>query len=299
MSLDQLPTLFVNGPLPFVLRPEAGEGSLSVFDLEEGLKLRSWYCRLRGEVELYNISNKPNECFHLVFFLDPPGLQIEADRTIRRNSIWDTVFFSSGSTLSIAIPALTSIQCLSMSFSKGWINHNLLRGNHHVRSTLKKLFSDRAFSMLECMNLEEKKNVVELSGMATINDVASFYIKSTVLKIISDFFLKMSEDKVLDSMVISEPIDEIEKYLSDHITSIKTVQEIATRFSVSESRLKKFFKRMHGTSITAFLTRKRMDLAKHYVDEHDKTLNEAARMLGYKNVHHFVARYKRYFKIEE
>jgi AraC-like DNA-binding protein len=300
MSLDQLSTLFVDASLPLILKPEAGEGSLLVFNLEDGLKLRFWDCRLISEVELYNNSNKPNEWFHLAFFLHPPGLQIETDRTVQKNFIWDIVFFSSSSNLRIIIPPSKTVHCLSMSISKGWINRNLLRGNHHVRANLKKLISDRAFSMLDCMNVAEKKNVVELSAMATSDRAVSFYIKSTVLKIISDFFLKMTEDKVLDSIVASESpsIDEIEKYISDHISSLKTVQEITNRFSMSESRLKKLFKRKYGTSITDFLTKKRMELAKHYVDEHDKSLQEVARMLGYKNVHHFIASYKRYFKIE-
>jgi hypothetical protein len=193
ISLDQLVTL-ANVHLPTVLKPEMGEGSLCAFELEEGLKLRCWNFRLIDEIELFNTGNKHDDSFHLLFFLHSPALHLETSNTIQRISIWDTIFFSSGSQLKIIIPLLAPIQCLSISFSKGWLNNNLSQGNHRVRANLKKLLAKQAFCMLECMNLAEKKIIFELSAMATNDDVASFYIKSTVLKIIGDFLLKIFDE---------------------------------------------------------------------------------------------------------
>ena len=301
ISLDQLATLFVIGRLHLILIPEAGEGSLYVFDIEKGLQLRFWDCRFSNGLEVNTGSNKADGRSHLVFFLHAPGLNLVTDRTIQKNSIWDTVFFSSASNFKMTIPASVTVQCLSMSFSKEWLSQNLSKGDRDVRTVLKKLIADPAFCKLECMNVVEKKNVLELSAMAISEDIASFYFKSNVLKIIGDFFFKLVEDKFLDFPVVSEhsPLDEIEKYLSDNPTSFKTTEDLANRFSMSESSLKKLFKRRYGTSIPTFIINKRMELAKRYVQEEEKTLNEAARMVGYKNVRHFIARYKKHFKVDE
>jgi hypothetical protein len=200
ISLDQLPTLFVKGHPPFGLKPEVGEGSFCIFDIEEGLQLRFWDCRFTNELEIVTNSDKADGSFHLVFFLNAPGLNLLTDRPIKRNRIWDTAFFSSSSNHRIVIQPVMTVQCLSLSFSKEWLNQILSRGDQDVSIILKKHFTDPGFCMLDCMNLAEKKNVFELSAMATSECIASFYIKSAVLKIIGDFFLKLVEDKALDSI---------------------------------------------------------------------------------------------------
>ena len=300
LSLDQLAILFVNDRLPQVIKSEFGQGSMRLIDLEQGLQVRYWNCWLKDALELTLYSSEPDECYHLIFFLELTDVRFVTDHNTQRDSIWDTLFFSSRSNFRIVVPSSSTIQSLSMSFSKRWLNKNLSKGDQAVRTILAKLITDPAFCKVGCMNLAEKRNVAELSTMVINGGVASFYIKSNVLKIVGDFFLTLIEDKALDTVFASGyiPFDEIEKYLDDHLNSFRSTKEIADHFSISRTTLKRLFKNKYGISPAAFVTSKRMELAKGCVDAQQKTLHEVARMLGYKNVRNFIARYRKYFKIE-
>jgi len=160
ISLDQLSTPFASDRLPIVLKSALGEGSLFLFDLEDGLKLRIWNWRVKDGLELTLNSNKMEAHCHLVFFLHAPDLYLMTGCNVKRNSIWDTVFFSSSSNGKMVIPASATIQCISMSFSNEWLNKNLAKGDQDLRSLLGKLATNSPICMLENMNLEEKKKLL-------------------------------------------------------------------------------------------------------------------------------------------
>jgi len=71
--------------------------------------------------------------------------------------------------------------------------------------------------------------------------------------------------------------------------------QIARKVSINEFKLKSGFKEMFGTTIYNYLLEKRMSKAKIMLESGDFTVSEAAWDIGYTNVSHFIATFKKYY----
>jgi AraC-like DNA-binding protein len=126
----------------------------------------------------------------------------------------------------------------------------------------------------------------------------SFFITSAVLKIISDFFDKIKKREIASDQNISldDVLMEIEKLLSSPATAkMPNLESLACKYGFSESALKRQFRQRFDTSLSAYFTRRRMDYAMQLICEQKMNLTDAAHLLGYKNVNHFIAMFKKYF----
>lgn len=73
-----------------------------------------------------------------------------------------------------------------------------------------------------------------------------------------------------------------------------TVEELAERYRISPSSLKKYFEQMYGMPISEYLRRKRMELAKELLAGSDLSISDIAAEAGYGNQGKFGSAFKRY-----
>lgn len=100
-------------------------------------------------------------------------------------------------------------------------------------------------------------------------------------------YLKTSQDK--------EAIIAARDYINARLSSPPNLTEIAKAVGVNEFKLKYGFKEMFHTTIFSYLTEKRLNLAKQYLLDSDKTLSEIAADLGYSSTQHFHNQFKKKF----
>jgi len=138
--------------------------------------------------------------------------------------------------------------------------------------------------------------VQELLNASWKKSFGSFYIKSSVLKIISNFFCKIKERKTFslnDSYF--DTINKVEEYLNNHLTdTLPNLKDLAHQFAVSESTLKRHFKKRHGVNISTYFFRKKMEQAQDLIREKNMSVSQTAFLLGYRNVNHFATMLKKY-----
>ena len=148
------------------------------------------------------------------------------------------------------------------------------------------------------MNASEKKLVEELLNVSWKKSLGSFYIKSSILKIISDFFYKIKERKTFGLTGSSgDIITMVENYLNNHLTEpLPNLKDLSSRFSISESTLRRHFKERYGMNISTWFTCKKMQYAQELMDKRNMTPAETAFALGYKNVHYFTRIYQKSMK---
>jgi len=194
---EQLTDLFIKKSEGlYILQPSIGNGSVEIFRLARGMEARFWNCNFNQEIELYcQVSPEiRNRYFTLVCFLDTSGLRIySSDTSLTQNFVWNTMFISAKSNYKMYIPPSTNGQCISISFTKTWLHQNILEKNaafHHLKEQVKTIDN---FSLLGEMNASQKKMVAELLNASWKKSFGTFYIKSSVLKIISDFLYKIRE----------------------------------------------------------------------------------------------------------
>jgi AraC-like DNA-binding protein len=87
----------------------------------------------------------------------------------------------------------------------------------------------------------------------------------------------------------------VEKWLCEHVTKeFPGTKVLAQQFTVSESTLKRHFRKKFGMTISAYVTSKKMQYAKGLVSEQGLPFAEAARLIGYRSVQSFKEAFANY-----
>ncbi len=74
-----------------------------------------------------------------------------------------------------------------------------------------------------------------------------------------------------------------------------TIVELAKLVGMNEFKLKRGFKEQLGTTILGYITQRRMEDARRFLLEGEKTISEISYWVGYKNPAHFTVAFKQYF----
>lgn len=277
----------------FTLKSDYGDGFVQIFNLEKGLQARIWDCCFKNPMELYNStdSRAGDAYFTLAFFPVTKGLQFTGSGThFSENTIWNTVLTSAISEYSIRLSPMVRGRCVSISFSKRWLQDNVSESDGGFKNIEEKLFTEESFLLFESMAESEKKLVEELLEISWKKSLGTFYIKSIVLKIISDFFSKRKETYSGNKSHSVGSIAEVEKFLNHHLAgTLPNLKTIAHQFSFSESTLKRHFKKKYGVNISTYFKQKKLEYAQQLMRGKHMSITEAAHILGYKNISHFSA----------
>jgi AraC-like DNA-binding protein len=301
IPFDAYGTLFESGPERFLRsKPCSGSGGIQVFNLEKGLQVLLCDCMFNKALEMQGSARPENKepYFTLAFFTEVQRLQFGCnnDTLLEKNSIWDTAFIPSGSGFRMYVPPRTRVHCLSINFSRKWLHHNIPERREDSMNLIGKLQAAESFPLLEYMSACEKKLVLELLGSSE-NAFGSFYIKSCVLKLISDFFIKVKErgDVSFGANPIDSLLAEAEKELCDHVTGkMPTLENIASKYRLSSSTLKRHFTKKFGVNLFRYFISKKMEYARRLINEENVNALDAARLVGYKNMSHFLAMYNKH-----
>lgn len=125
------------------------------------------------------------------------------------------------------------------------------------------------------------------------------YYKIKVLEIL--LFLtgfSAEEENIKENYYMKKEIrkvNQIRKYISDHLDERFTIHELSKMFDISESKLKSCFKEIYGLSIYNYTRKYKMDKAMHDLRYSDRTIQAIAYQLGYANPSKFSSAFKTVF----
>lgn len=92
-----------------------------------------------------------------------------------------------------------------------------------------------------------------------------------------------------------EKLYEAREYLLHNIENPPTLKQIAHKVGLNEFKLKKGYKQVFGTTIFGDFNKVRMDEAKHYLLETDKSIADISLLAGYDDPPNFIRAFKHYF----
>jgi hypothetical protein len=109
-------------------------------------------------------------------------------------------------------------QCLSISFATTWLRQNVLETNEDFENLKQDISTIESFSLLGKMKPSERKIVQELYEISWKKSFGNFFIKCTVLKIISDFLYRIKERETftINNFCLKASLKGVEKYLNKH-----------------------------------------------------------------------------------
>jgi two-component system response regulator YesN len=93
-----------------------------------------------------------------------------------------------------------------------------------------------------------------------------------------------------------QTVKEIKRYLRAHFQEHISLRELAEQYYLNPSYMSQLFKKETGTSVFAYLTQLRMDMAKIYLTDCTKRVSEIAELVGYESSKQFSQTFKRSFQ---
>ena len=301
VSFDQLSDLVSNRKVsPLKLNTLASDGHVEIHNLGKGLQARCWSCNINESLELFGEQNNSNNpaYFTLAFFSNTKGFRFACrSACLPENISWDSIFFSDRSVCKILISPGMKVDCLTISFSKQWFQQNVLERTSASQKIKETVYNASSFPLLGSMTSADKNLVTRLLEISGKHSLGSLNIKCGVLKLISDFFLKLKERDAITSSYgcEDESVNKVEHYLMTQLSGrLPKVKDLGKQFSISGSTLKKCFKKKFGENISSYFIRRKLEYARHLIEEKHTEIHEAAYLLGYRNVNHFISIYNRY-----
>lgn len=132
---------------------------------------------------------------------------------------------------------------------------------------------------------------------------------------LSDFYIQKLDDihtvqgvqKLHDEMVInytekmrrylrsdanSKHINACKEYIYSHIKEHITIEDLADEFGVSASYLSRLFKKETGVSVSAYIRKQKMEIAKNLLRFSDYSMADIANRLSFSSQSHFIQQFR-------
>lgn len=282
----------------FVLNPSIGEGSVQRFGLEEGLEVWVLDCSLNQEIEIqqYLIKTEQETCFTVTYFLELNEIKLSICMENWQVGIHqDRLLLSQLHDQSLWLAPMSRIRCLCISFSKSWLS-NISEGNPKLHKIYESICATENIIISDAMTSAEKEQIEELFNLSKENQFGTFYVRTAVLKIMIDFLRDLDVERFIKvNTTIRSTIDEAKNYLRKHVaTGIPDLKALAKELSLSESTLKRQFKKHTGLTMSAFFIQSKMEYAQQLISKQGTTIAETAGLVGYRSVDKFARMYKKH-----
>ena len=127
------------------------------------------------------------------------------------------------------------------------------------------------------------------------------YLESKALELITLRLEQLLYDNNPKTLKISKGERDQLQYAKDIIeksfVTPPSLQELAQQVHMNVNKLKASFREVFGTTVFGYLKDRRMDYAKHLLEEVDMSITEVAFTVGYNSFSHFSHAFKEYFGI--
>jgi len=281
---------------------DIGTGQMQIVHLEEGLFVRKWDCSFNDKVEWFRSADiyEERNYYSLNYYLTPGTLILQNpfEPDAHLNNIWNTIFASGDTEYKMEIFPRKPMKCLSICFDRSWLERYTASAGKREANFISLLLKTNPFFIFESYNSVETKLIKEIYNEEKYYS-GFIYLKSRAIGLISEFISKISLRESLVAPGYVDHYDCIIKAVEKRIVSLlhaslPPISELAREFALSESTLKRNFKKVYGKSITEYYLGKKMEKAQDLLYNQRKSVNETAYMLGYEKASHFIAMFKKF-----
>lgn len=279
-------------------------GSASIVELDEGLHIRTWDFSVPDDTIFHMEAVPPGSpiYFSVHYFLTPDVFRINAggigkayDYEIKSNIL----FSSNQSHFAYSIKKLVNARSLDICFSEEWLRLQFPE-NKKLVELLLSLQVPGINCFLEPFTIKDYELCRELSSLLSEGQSNGISIRARVFQLLDDFMATVFdglEDKPrLPFSQQQVTIWEVARYTESLLTEkLPHLHDIATRFSMSPSTLKRHFKAVTGKNIYEYYLGKKMELAVYMLKHEKLSVTSVAYKLGYEKVNSFSKIFKEHF----
>ena len=152
------------------------------------------------------------------------------------------------------------------------------------------------------INTTIKIILTQLITKQTNQNLRPIFIKGKVFELLSYYFSTHTENETEHCPYIAneETVSKIKhakQIIIEEMNNPPSLNELAKQVGLNIKKLKTDFKEFYGVPVFTFLLNYKMELAKKLLQEQQLNVNEIAAQLGYSTSSHFIAAFKRKYKI--
>ncbi len=279
---------------------ELAEGYAKVKVLEPGLSYRISNFKLNTDVEY---RRSPSEKFQLILYFYQLTFEESAyckidDMELESNEKAYSIALmtTSQTTETIIFKKGTTVKGLSVQADEEWLLKNVKKiTNFHQFS------HKRNCSVIDFINAKQRKILSDIFDNAGQSQFPLLFIKSRVLRLTEQFLSNVCNRNFSDIPDFTnqkdfQALQKVENLLllkySEQFPSIETLAKTAL---MSESKLKKLFKKAFGLAPYEYYQKNRMHRAKELLTSRKHSVTQVGSMLGYQNLSNFSTAFKKEF----
>ena len=127
--------------------------------------------------------------------------------------------------------------------------------------------------------------IQKLDGIHTVEEVQSLHDE-----MVMDYTEKMR--RYFRDNTYSKHINASKEYIYSHIKERITIEDLADSLGVSASYLSRLFKKETGISVSAYIRRQKIEMAKNLLQYSDYPIIEIANRLSFSSQSHFIQQFR-------
>ncbi len=199
---------------------------------------------------------------------------------------------------SLTLKKGTSIKGLSIQLSEEWLKNNVKELIAEKIEVLK-----QQTDMVDFITAKHRKILLALLNDTEQTYLPELFIKSRVLKLTEEFLNNLCRRGLKSMPEFANPKDfhalvNVENLITkQYATEFPSIETLAKAAYMSESKLKKLFKKAYGMAIYQYYQKNRMHKAKELLNSRKHSISQIGVMLGYQNMSNFSAAFKKEFSI--
>ena len=222
----------------------------------------------------------------------------EKNKIIENNDNFHSVALLTDSftSQSLTLKKGTTIKGLSIQLSEEWLKNNIKELTAEKIEILK-----QKTDMVVFITARHRKILLALLNDTEQTYLPELFIKSRVLKLTEEFLNNLCS-RGLKSMPEFANLKDfnalvnVENFITRHFTTeFPSIETLAKAAYMSESKLKKLFKKAYGMAIYQYYQKNRMHKAKESLNSRKHNISQVGLMLSYQNMSNFSTAFKKEF----
>lgn len=216
-----------------------------------------------------------------------------------------SICYSPGQTHQIAYQSENKINSISILVDRSTLQELILDGANQIKTPLRTLLEIDKETPPLYINDRLTPGVTlilnQILSCPFTGSLAHLFMESKILELltmrISEYFIKTTDHGSGVSRKDRDKIYEARRILETSLVEVPTLNNLARRVGMSETKLKQNFKRVFGKPVYAFFKDMRLETAREMLASGDWNVTEAAVEVGYSSLSHFSQVFRRQFGI--
>jgi len=296
---SQIQTSFKNNYIEF---PEYfGKGHIQVGQVADGLGYRLVDYVLNRDFEIcFNATSNFSVQVHFYKYVSnsPIVLQLGDNLTVHEES---TFKMSSVNSSKIPLKRIlkkgTFVRGLSIQLSEDWLIKNLRNDNPKSFNTLV-----NTSHLIYILTAKQEKILDNIFDYSDESPVPSLFLTTRILRLLESFLDNMLAEHSPNELALStgdiESMLKIEAILMEKFKeTFPKISKLARVAGMSESKLKKTFKKAFGMGLFEYYQKNKMHKGKQMLSSGKYTISEIGALLGYSNLSNFSSAFKKEFNV--